>query len=125
MRSGNKGGNQRETKAAVGTTGVRKDGIYEVVWPCGERVGKVTPLSKRLDTLKGKTICELWDYLFEGDKISKVLEEELSKRFPGIKFVGHQAFGSTHGGDERKTVTALPSLLVKNKCDAVISSVGC
>ena len=125
MKNGNKDGNRREAEAPVSAPGAKKEGIYEVVWPCGERVGKIMPLAKRLGTLEGKTICELWDYLFEGDKIYKVLEKELSTRFPGVKFVDYKAFGSTHGGDERKNIAALPSLLAKNKCDAVISSVGC
>ena len=100
-------------------------GYYEVVWPCGERVGKVTPLSKRLNTLQGKTIGELWDYLFQGDKIFPILEEELSKRYPGIKFVNYKTFGPTHGGEEKRVVAQLATMLKKHGCDAVISSVGC
>ena len=129
MKKGSKKGNQGSMKTAVKVKvdrqGARKDDNYEVVWPCGESVGKVTPLSKRLDTLEGKTICELWDYVFQGDKIYGILEEELSKRYPGIKFVNYRRFGSTHGAEEKKTIAALPDLLKKNKCDAVVSSMGC
>ena len=100
-------------------------GRYEVVWPCGERVGKATPLSRRLNTLQGKTIGELWDYLFQGDKIFPILEEELSKRYPGIKFVNYKTFGPTHGGEEKRVVAQLATMLKKHGCDAVISSVGC
>ncbi len=96
-----------------------------MVWPCGQSVGKMTPLSKRLDTLEGKTIGELWDYVFQGDKIYGILEGELSKRYAGIKFVNYRTFGSTHGVSEKKTIAALPDLLKKNKCDAVLSSMGC
>lgn len=104
---------------------VMKERVFEVVWPCGEKVGKITPLSKRVDTLKDKTICELWDSLFRGDKIFQILEEELSRRYPGVKFVNYQVFGSTHGGEERKVIAALPSMLKEKGCDAVISSMGC
>jgi hypothetical protein len=100
-------------------------GRYEVVWPGGQRVAKVTPLSKRLNTLQGKTIGEVWDYLFRGDKIFALLEEELSKRYPGVKFVHYETFGPTHGGEEKRVVGQLASTLKKHGCDAVISSVGC
>jgi len=129
MKKGSEKGNRGKTKGPVkakaNRQGAKKNGDYEVVWPCGESVGKVTPLSKRLDSLEGKTICELWDYVFQGDKIYGFLEEELSKKYPGIKFVNYRTFGSTHGGDERKTIAALPDLLKKHKCDAVLSSMGC
>ena len=45
------------------------DGLYEVIWPRGERKQALRPLAKRLDTLAGKTIAQLWDYLFAGDEV--------------------------------------------------------
>ena len=54
-----------------------EDGGYEVVWPCGERRLTQRPLAKRLDTLNGKTIAQLWDYLFAGDEVFKAIEEKL------------------------------------------------
>ncbi len=53
------------------------DGLYEVVWPRGERKQALRPLAKRLDTLAGKTIAQLWDYLFAGDEVFAALEETL------------------------------------------------
>ena len=60
------------------------------------------PLAKRLDTLEGKTIAQLWDDLFRGDEILPMLEEALGKRFPGVNFVDHDTFGSTHGDEEHE-----------------------
>ena len=54
-----------------------KTARYEVVWPCGERRLKQRPLAKRLDTLNGKTVAQLWDYLFAGDEVFTALEEKL------------------------------------------------
>jgi hypothetical protein len=102
-----------------------KERVFEAVWPCGERVAKVTRLAHRLDTLRGKTVCQLWDNLFRGDRIFPILEEELLKLYPGIKFVNYNVFGSTHGGEEKKVITSLPSMLKEKGCDAVISAVGC
>ena len=61
----------------------------------------------------------------DGDDIFPMIEEELSKRYPGIKFVSYHEFGSTHGGSEPEVLAALPAKLKQNKCDAVISGIGC
>ncbi len=98
---------------------------YEVVWPRGKRTIEVIRLAKRLDTLEGKTVCELWDWMFRGDQMFPTIEKELAKRYPGSKFVSYKVFGSTHGSEEAKVLAALPDKLKQNKCDAVISGVGC
>jgi hypothetical protein len=98
---------------------------YAVLWPRGEKTIEVTPLAKRLDTLEGKTVCNLWDYLFRGDEIFPMLEEGLRQRFPGINFVGYEEFGSTHGSDEHEILAGLPDKLRSLGADAVISGMGC
>ncbi len=103
----------------------REKGVYEVVWPSGRRVTEGATYAHRLNTLEGKTICELWDYAFQGDKIFPMVEKELARRYPGIKFVGYDTFGSTHGGDEAKTLAALKDKFKQYQCDAVISGMGC
>ena len=99
--------------------------MYEVVWPRGRRVVEHALYARRLDTLEGKTIGEVWDWIYMGDKIFPWIEKELAKRYPGIRFIGYEAFGSTHGADEANVLAALPDKLKQNKCDAVISGVGC
>ena len=71
-------------------------GAYEVVWPVAERRLKTRPLAKRLETLKGKTVAQLWDYLFAGDEVFLALEKKLSETYPDIKWVSWREFGSTH-----------------------------
>jgi hypothetical protein len=100
-------------------------GEYDVVWPRSPRTVKITPSADRLDSLKGKTIAQLWDYIFRGDEIFPILEEEIGKRFPGTKFINYKEFGSTHGGDEREVIANLPGKLKEYKVDAVISGMGC
>ena len=58
------------------------NGQYDVVWSRGERRQVVRPLAKRLDTLNGKTIAQLWDYLFAGDEVFATLEQKLRERYP-------------------------------------------
>jgi len=98
---------------------------YEVVWPRSPRTIKISPVAKRLGTLKGKTVAQLWDYIFRGDEIFPILEEELGKRFPDTGFINYSVFGSTHGGDEREVVAGIPAKLKQYHADAVISGMGC
>ena len=101
------------------------DGYYEVLWPRSPRQQKVRALAKRPDTLNGKTIAQVWDYLFKGDQIFTLLEEGLKKRFPDVKFVSWKEFGSSAGKDEREVVAALPKRFKELGVDAVISGMGC
>jgi hypothetical protein len=100
-------------------------GGYEVVWPCGERRLKQRPLAKRLDTLNGKTIAQLWDYLFAGDEVFKAIEEKLSADYPDVKWVSWREFGSTHAVNEKALLASLPQRFKELGVDAAISSMAC
>ena len=101
------------------------DGDYEVLWPRSPRQVKRKALAPRLSTLDGKTIAQLWDYVFRGDEVFEFLEQGLKARFPGVRFVSWREFGSTHGSDEREVVAALPQRLRELGVDAVVSGMGC
>lgn len=104
---------------------VNNDGYYEVYWPRGPRQQQLKPLAPRLATLEGKTVAQLWDFIFRGDEIFETLEEELKARYPGIKFISWREFGNTHGHDERKIVASLPERMKALGVDAVISGMAC
>jgi hypothetical protein len=99
--------------------------MYRVVWPRGARTMQATDVAPRLSTLEGKTIGQLWDDLFRGDEIFPMLEEELVRRFPGVRFVRYDTFGSTHGRDEQRVLAELPAKLRTLEVDAVISGMAC
>ena len=101
------------------------DGIYEVFWPCGERRQKMRPLARRLDTLNGKTVAQLWDYLFAGDEVFSTLEEELAKQYPDVKWVGWREFGSTHAVNEKELLASLPQRFKDLGVYAAVSSMAC
>jgi hypothetical protein len=101
------------------------DGYYEVLWPRSPRQQKVRALANRPDTLNGKTIAQVWDYLFKGDQIFALLEEGLKHRYPDVKFISWKEFGSSAGKDEREVVAALPKRVKELGVDAVISGMGC
>ncbi len=101
------------------------DGYYEAYWPRGTRQQKTRALAPRLDTLDGKTVAQLWDYLFKGDEVFALLEEGLKKKYPSMKFVSWRDFGSTHSGDEKDSLAALPQRFKELGVDAVISGMAC
>ena len=74
--------------------------------------------------LNGKTVAQLWDFLFRGDEVFTLLEEGLRARYPGVRFVGWKEFGNTHGSNEREVVKALPARLRELGADAVISGMA-
>ena len=96
---------------------------YEVVWPRGRSTGSVKPLAPRLPDLRGKTICELWDGVFRGDEVYPMLEEMISKRYPGVNFVSWSEFprDGDHGFPDWESN---PGLLAEKGCDGVITATG-
>ena len=101
------------------------DGYYEVFWPRAPRQTKKKKLAPRPASLEGKTIAQLWDFIFKGDKIFEIFEQELPKRYPGVKWVSWREFGNTHGQDERQILADLPRRLKEMGVDAAISGMGC
>ncbi len=105
-------------------TAIPNDGHFEVVWPRAARQTKQRSLAPRLTTLDGKTIAQIWDYVFRGDEVYLALEQELSRRYPKVRFISWREFGNTHGPDERSIVETLPQRLKELGADAAISAMG-
>lgn len=99
--------------------------LYDVVWPRGRTTVSGAKLAKRLDTLEGKVVAELWDWVFKGDIMFQAFEDELKKRYPGIKLISWREFGEIHGPHEKEVLAALPDKLKEFGVDAVICGVGC
>jgi len=97
---------------------------FEVVWPSGPRVIDGMVPAPRHSDLGGVKVALLWDWLFDGDHAYEHLKDELSRRYPGISFVGYEAFGNVHGPDELDVIERLPELLQRHGCRAVISGIG-
>ena len=106
-------------------TTVENDGYYEAYWPRAARQQRTRQLAPRLETLEGKTVAQLWDYLFKGDQVFELLEAGLKARYPGVRFVSWREFGSTHGGEEKTALAALPARFKELGVDAVISGMAC
>jgi hypothetical protein len=99
--------------------------LYDVVWPSGERMQAIQPLARRLDTLNGKTVAQLWDFLFAGDEVLATLEEHMRARYPEVNFVSWREFGTTHGINEKELLASLPARFKELGVDAAISCMAC
>jgi len=98
---------------------------FAALWPGGALAVPTAAPAPRPESLAGKTVAFLWDDMFRGDEIFPLLERAIDTAFDDVRFVGHDAFGSTFGGDEHAVLDALPERLRAYGVDAVISGVGC
>lgn len=98
---------------------------YDVVWPRSPRGVQARRNARRLDTINGKRVAFLWDYVFRGDELFPILERELIRRFTDIEIVGYEEFGNLHGADEKERLARLPDDLRRRGVDAVVSGMGC
>ena len=93
----------------------------DVFVPTGSgREGNKFPYARRLADLKGKTIGEISNRLWESDRIFPLIRELLKQRYPDIKFVPYTEFPS--GADHISDNEELADLVVAKGCDAVIGS---
>ena len=104
-----------ETVRVEGLQGVSVSGKeYNVVNPRGGgRLWREN--ARRIDTLEGKTICEIWNGLYRGPETFSMLRELIRKRFPTAKIIPYTEFPI--GFPDTRTIGDV----VKGKgCEAVI-----
>lgn len=100
-----------------------------VVSPLGERVATSVVSTSSLDTLNGRTICEVWNGSFEGQVSFPVIREMLRKRFPGVNVIPYSEFPlfpvtSLSPESKAEKLEALRVALSEKRCDAVITGNG-
>jgi len=98
---------------------------YEVVSPVAERHVEMITMAPRLDTLDGKTICELWNESFKTNVTFAVIRELFKQKYPGIKVIPYTDMPRHHmmedPGVTNAPSEALITALKEKGCDAVIS----
>jgi hypothetical protein len=117
-----------------------KDAVYEVVGPLGEPVMTGITMAPRLNTLEGKTICEIWlegkticeiwNGGFRGDESFPMIEGMLRERYPTVRMIPYSEFplvtiASLHPEKKQETLEALLAKIKGKGCDAVITGNGC
>lgn len=100
----------------------------QVVSPLGGEVVARKGISPRLNDLNGKTVGEIWNGLFKGDKTFPIIRRLLKERFPDIKIVPFDEFPHVYGADnptqQREYAIRLANMAKEKGCDAVISGNG-
>lgn len=74
--------------------------------------------ARRLETLHGKTICELSNASWEPHRMYPVIREAIKGKFPDARIVPHTEFPE---GNNKIDVDDIGKLLKEKGCDAVIS----
>ena len=82
----------------------------------------------RLNTLEGKTVCEIWNGVFKGDVTFPIIRKLLQARYPGLKVIPYTEFPHAPGSDnparQRELAREIALLAREKGCDAVISGNG-
>jgi hypothetical protein len=110
---------EKIVEVPAGETGPAGPVTLELYDPTG--AFEVTRLfSPRLDTLEGKTICELYNGSWEGERTFPLIRELLQQMYPTVKFVTYDKFpmGTAAMTSE---ATKLGEVLQAAGCDAVIT----
>jgi hypothetical protein len=101
---------------------------YEVASPLGLDTVKRAAAAPRLDTLKGKTIGEVWNGVFKGDVTFPIVRKLLKARYPDLEVVPYTAFPHAPGSDnparQRELAREIAALAKDKGCDAIISGNG-
>jgi hypothetical protein len=103
---------------------------FGVVSPLGEQTGQNGhPLAPRLDTLDGKTVCEIWNRDFRGDETFAFIREMLLERYPSVKVIPFTELPITEvpvwaPNAKAKTAEAVRVALAAKGCNAVITGNG-
>ena len=106
------------------------DTKLNVVSPIGENVNDTaTSLAPRLDTLNGKTVCEIWNGGFKADVMFPILEQMLRERYPTVRMIPFTEFptvtiASLGSARKAETLEAVRAALLAKGCDAVITGNG-
>jgi ABC-type cobalamin transport system ATPase subunit len=101
----------------TGTTEPSKAMTLEVYNPAGN-TQLVQSHALRLDTLAGKTICELSNGEWGAQRIFPAIREALQKRFPDLKMIPYTEFPVGTEKIDNETAT---DRVVSRGCQAVIS----
>jgi hypothetical protein len=95
---------------------------FAVVHPVSRRPAVARTSNADLPGLAGQKIALVWDYLFRGDDVFRLVKERFRAEGSGAEFVDHEVFGDIHGHDE--LLAELPGRLRELGVDGTIVATG-
>lgn len=107
----------------------------EVTSPAGERTVQPLPVAPRLESLNGKTICELSSRMYNVEISFPIIREMLKARYPGVRIIPYTEMEQglpdgtmmTYAGsvaEQEKKTQAVIALVKEKGGDAVIVGNG-
>lgn len=109
------------------TAGATKtqEGMFEVLSPEGYYEPAIIEPTAPLAGLDNKTVGFVWDYLFNGDEVFKILGAGLQAQYENLRVVPYEHFGNIHGPAEAQVMDDLAGAAQAAGCDAMIVGMGC
>jgi len=99
-----------------------------VISPVGLQGGEKRNISRRLETLNGKTVCEVYNNHFKGEQMFGIYRRLLKDRYDNVKVIPYTEFPLVFvGGDaasQRSAAREVAALAKEKGCDALISGNG-
>ena len=99
-----------------------------VISPEGRPSGVAGSGSRPMDSLKGKTICEVYNNHFKGELMFNTYRRLFREKFEGVKIIPFDEFPIVYvGGDaaSQKAIARQIAALAKERgCDALITGNG-
>jgi hypothetical protein len=116
------------TSAGPAVLAAAKERVYEVVIPIGEETKLAKPVSSNLDTLEGKTICEISVGMYRPETSFPTIRRLLKGKFKNINIIPYTEFPvilmMTSGNEYEAYISRQIDLLKQKGCDAVITGNG-
>ena len=95
---------------------------FDIVHPVSRRPVVARTSTADLPGLAGKKIALVWDYLFRGDDVFRLVKERFCAERSGVEFVDHEVFGDILGPDD--LLDQLPTRLDELGVDGTIVATG-
>jgi len=100
----------------------------KVISPEGLPLGATGSVSRPLDTLRGKTIGEVYNNHFKGELMFRTYRRLFEEKYPGIRVVPYDEFPIVYvGGDaasQKRVAKEIAAIAKAKGCDAIITGNG-
>lgn len=95
---------------------------YDVLSPLGYRPQASSALSPGLDSLDGRKIAFIWNYLFRGDEAFELARQRIEQDHDKVQFVDYEIFGNLD--DNAELIDELPDKLRELEVDGAFIATG-
>jgi hypothetical protein len=94
---------------------------FDVVHPVSRRPAVARSGNAGLPGLAGRKIALIWDSLFRGDDVFRLVAGHFKATAPGVEFIGHEVFGDI---SQPERLDQVPGRLAELGADAAIVATG-